>query len=457
MTVSLRNTPLLVESAATATPSAASSWNSTTPVLKDLLLAVVTIFGSTTATLGTTPTGWTLSSVDITESARCTVAYYTRTATGTSGDNAPTWTGTTTGTALDSDFSVTLYDFYDSSGSTPVLGLPGTATGTTTSPIAPVTSNTVPAAGCFGVGGMCYGASTSTDTSITTPTGWTKGGETTTTVSHFGHGGTYYISSPTAGSTLTCSMTHGTSTFVAGAVALIIPPTVPYIVQSMTVVGYSGSFTNNVQAGSTIMMFVDGYNPTNPMSSSAPTFNGSTPTGSVMAFGEQAGGSDGGNDYGAIWMMPNVAGGAKTVAVTSGNLGTNSVCGLACYEVANLGATPAIDQVTSQNSTSATSISITTGATIYAAEFVMAMLVQDQTLNPGPGGSGWANHLEIAGATNSQTWAQIQTTAGGTYTVANTETGGTNWIVGIVTIYASTPPVASIVAVNQAVMRAAIW
>ena len=229
MTVSLRNTPLIETSTGTTTPSVASSWNGTSPVANDFLVAVMTLAGNATPAFGAAPTGWTLTTTVKENTTDCATAIYTRTATGDSGDNAPSFTGTLSGgTAARCAGTVVLYDFYDSSGATPVIGTYGIATGTSGT-VSPVTSGNV-AAGSYAVSALsAYYTSSTTTFTWTTPTNegtWTSSGDSSATAYYrYAH---WRYATPTAGSTLTCAMAHsaGTTSFEAGFVFVVSPPTI---------------------------------------------------------------------------------------------------------------------------------------------------------------------------------------------------------------------------------------
>ena len=156
MTVSLRNTPSLAgPTTGTGTITTASTYGTGTPAAGDLLVAVITMAATTTTTVGTAPAGWTLSAINETNSAstETRVFVYTRTATGTTADNAPSIVNTCSGTSARDAQTAVLYDFYDSSGGTPVLATYGVAQGTTTSPNAPVTTGSL-SAGSYAVAAM---------------------------------------------------------------------------------------------------------------------------------------------------------------------------------------------------------------------------------------------------------------------------------------------------------------
>jgi hypothetical protein len=230
VTVSLRNTPLLVAQAGTSTTiSIASSYNATTPAVNNLLIAVFAMQADTSTTLGATPAGWQLTSVNEVNASntQTRVAVYMRNASGTAADNAPTWAGTATATAADIGGQVTLYIFSDSSGLPPAISTVGVAQGTSAT-ITPVTTN-IAIAGCYAVAGNSVYASTAATFTWTTPS---SGGTWVAASSGSSAGTTHYqytnwsLTSPAAGSTVSCGMAHtvGTSTFQAAFVLVVAPP-----------------------------------------------------------------------------------------------------------------------------------------------------------------------------------------------------------------------------------------
>ena len=269
MTVSLRNTAVIATQLGTsATISVASTTWSTTPVAGDFLVAVFILEGNGAASLGTTPTGWALSAINV-SSTDTRAAVYTRTATGTASDNAPTFAGSiTSGTAARCAGSVVMYCFYDSSGSTPQLFTYGTATGTSGT-LAPVTTATV-LAGSYAVAGLSgYYTSTGAMT-WTTPASWTSRGVSSGTVYY--RYANWSRSAPPAGSTLTCSMAHssGVTTYEAGFVAVISPP-----IAAVKATG-AGSARNAAPAVDSSALEVSGY--TWPGVGSGDTINNITVT-----------------------------------------------------------------------------------------------------------------------------------------------------------------------------------
>ena len=174
MSVTSNGTPALVN---VGTPSNAmtvtgSFPTGSSPAAGDLIVCVVSLYGSSTAASVTQNTGTTGYSNPVTiTGTNCLVSIWTKTATGS--DSAPTFAGATTGTAGDADMTVTIYDLSDPNGNTPVLDASGTATGTAAISAA-TTSTNVSQAGELAICAVQVGQGTTTGTaSWTTPTNWT--------------------------------------------------------------------------------------------------------------------------------------------------------------------------------------------------------------------------------------------------------------------------------------------
>ena len=262
----------MAKTTGSASPSVTGSWNSTqTPQAGDRLVAVVTVFGSTTAALGAAPSGW-FQDLTITASSREQVAYYSKVAAGS--DAAPSFTSTTTGTASHSGIFCELYDLYDSSGQTPALDTSGTATGTTGT-VAPVTGGNVTGTGEFAIAACGYGYSSSAAYSFTTPSGWTAAPSDAATA--YCHAASFYLASPTSGATLTASMAHGTSSYVAGAVAVYLPPypALSTLSDPFTQASVNGTLWGTYTAGSATLSFSSAGGTVNYPSASTSATDGS--------------------------------------------------------------------------------------------------------------------------------------------------------------------------------------
>jgi hypothetical protein len=192
---------------------------------------------------------------------------------------------------------------------------------------------------------------------------------------------------------------------------------------------WSGSFSSNVTPGNTVILAVDGYlGATFNGVSSNPKFNGAAVAGASQVFPDTGNSTCGGT----VWMLPNVSGGAVgfSIDVTAGYGGANTLTGVMALEVAGLGPSPALDRLVSSISAQ----TVTTPAISSASEFVLALLVQDNTYTSGPG-AGWTAGPLIGPNHNSATWYQIATSAGGTYSAVYSLSA--NFVIAVVTIAAT--------------------
>jgi len=205
---------------------------------------------------------------------------------------------------------------------------------------------------------------------------------------------------------------------------------------------WTGTFGVNVTAGNTVFLAASGYNTTSvTISSSAPTFGGGSVSGAAKIL-EQAYPYDGAaTDYGAVWMLPNVAGGSASFGLTMTNSQAITAVGIMAWEVSGLGTGPVTDQSVSADGASTAVSSGATGAIASAPEFVIGFGVQDATVTTIPG-APWASTSVNPGTNNNSfTGYQIATSSGGTYTYSATATVTAKWAAGTVTV-ATTPAVA---------------
>lgn len=197
---------------------------------------------------------------------------------------------------------------------------------------------------------------------------------------------------------------------------------------------YSGSFGSNVSAGDTIFLVATGYTTSAvSISTSSPMFNGSTPAGSTKLIEAQSPGIN--SVYSAIWMLPNVAGGASSVSLTITNSqgqGSNAV-GLVAYDVAGLGHNPTLDTSNTATGTTNHPSSGASGAIGHVPEFILAGLV-GYGLVMSDVGAPWTE-VQFPDGYNL-TGYQIVTSSGGSYTYSQTGSSAANWVGGIVTVYA---------------------
>jgi len=261
MTVSSVGTPAVASAAfTTTTQTVTATWGTgQTRTAGNLLVGVVTVYGTTTGVLGAAPSGWTLIQ-SVTGSSRDVTAYYTKVAAGT--DTAPVFNGTETGTAADATIACVMFVLSDSGGGTPVAATDGTATGTTGT-LSPATTMNVPSGGCFALAGIVCGHGTTAATiTWTTPSGWTAC-TTNQTASARSQMAVFWDSSaPSSGSTLSVALAHGTSTTESALILVVSPPVTPAwaLAQSLkstpsTTATIAATFGSSVTSGNRVFVF----------------------------------------------------------------------------------------------------------------------------------------------------------------------------------------------------------
>ena len=166
--------------------------------------------------------------------------------------------------------------------------------------------------------------------------------------------------------------------------------------------------------------------------SSNPLLGGSSVPGAAAFF--NSGSTNGinnasGSDIGYItfWMLPNVAGGETTAALS---FNVDGMLGLVAYEVSGLGSTPALDQSSSGSSlVAATASSGASGNITGAYEFILGGAMMFSGAGAGqPSGFTYVNPT-------GDVWVgyQIANSSGGSYTWSQSS-AGTPWVSGIVTV-----------------------
>jgi hypothetical protein len=231
VTVSSNGTPTVIAGiTGSASISVTGQWptNPTAPAAGDLLVAVIGGYGTTSCTVPTAPSGWTLWNwcYGITagtgaRSLTTVTAYYIKNSTGS--DTVPTFSATTAGTAADNGLRCVIYDLSDSGGSTPVLWTDG-ITALPVAGTATVFTGPVPA-GSLGIASATISQGTTAATNTwTTPSGFTAatGNETASLRSQFG---SFYTSSaPTTGNGMSVAIVHSRTSTEQPAIALVAAP-----------------------------------------------------------------------------------------------------------------------------------------------------------------------------------------------------------------------------------------
>ena len=226
----------------------------------------------------------------------------------------------------------------------------------------------------------------------------------------------------------------------AGGPVLNPAPAVTSLNQAVVKAGsaWSVSFGGDVGTSDTLFAVVTGYNNTNvTITSSAPTFNGSAVTGATKIL-EKLYPFDGNiTDYVAVWMFPPPSGGwaasAGPIAVTVTNSLAIPNVGIIAFDIAGLGTSPTVDQLITADGDTTSPSSGTTGAIQFLNEFVLGVMVQDQTMGTQP--SGWTNTLLNPTEDNSLAGYQLPAGSGGTYAYSATVSPSARWAAGVVTVY----------------------
>ena len=220
MTVTQVGTPATPAIAsASNTMSVAGTFGTGQNVSGDLQVALVTAWGTTTATIPSTVTaGWRQVGAGLL-ATKAAVAIWM--AYGKA--NAPTFTSTGTGSATEARITCELIDLHDPGGY-PVLDTFGTAGGTV-SPLTVTTSGNVTGAGEYALSVYATGSASSLGSGTWTKgTSWTEITDTFTTTT-YAHSAFDEYSGPPSGSTLAEAVSWSlTTTFAAGMSAVFKPP-----------------------------------------------------------------------------------------------------------------------------------------------------------------------------------------------------------------------------------------
>jgi hypothetical protein len=207
------------------------------------------------------------------------------------------------------------------------------------------------------------------------------------------------------------------------------------VVQTATTNNASSiSFTNNVTPGNAVVLWQYAYTNTGAaISTSSPVFNAVPVTGAALLLAQQSAGASA--VYGAVWILPNLAGGAKPVGVTvtGGIVDTN--VGIIAVEYAGLGTAPVIDTAAAAVTTAGSSgipASGSTGALAASLALILGMAVEYGVNITGPA-SPWTEN-NPAGTNLCAGGYQVATSSGGTYGYTCTAGSGAGWSAGAVAV-----------------------
>lgn len=323
-TVSQVGTATTTSNTSSLTPSVTGTWGTgQTRTALNLLVAVVTGYGNNTAYLGDSPAGWALFDMGHGAIANGTniAAVYFKTAAGT--DAAPVFTAVMTGTAADCRLDVTLYEYTDSGGGTPVLSTSGTAVGTSGTTLS-TTSRLSVLTGSAALAVITVSQGTTAATATwTPPSGWTAGPNIT--ASFRAQFAIWTLAAPTAGSALSVALPHGrtTTTLLAGLILVISPSgsTQPQYIDAHSSISLAGATSStgatwthtSTKAGSALVVGT-GCGATGAMTWPTVTCDGTAMT--SLTTNEQPGTAPGDGGSGVqLWGLANLSSGAHTIVV----------------------------------------------------------------------------------------------------------------------------------------------
>lgn len=222
----------------------------------------------------------------------------------------------------------------------------------------------------------------------------------------------------------------------------------PYVVQAKASPSqpsgvFSDIFAQAVTAGSTVFIAVLTFNASNvAISSASPTLGGSPVAGTVKLAEVQSAFSVN-TAYAAIWMLPNVAGGATSFGITVTNpVLNNAQSGMAAWEIAGLGPSPVLDVSSTSSGAGISATSGTTAAATRNIGIILGALIGIGGLPASPGApAGYVNFNIGTAAGASVVGSAHQSSAGSTYTYATNNNSTTDsWAGAVAAIIATGSP-----------------
>ena len=204
-----------------------------------------------------------------------------------------------------------------------------------------------------------------------------------------------------------------------------------------------GTFSNNVTPGNSVLLMPALYT-----ASSSGTFTTSNPqfghlgnsvpgTALVQGSGPYVQGAPGWG-YTAVWLLPNLPGGAAYVRVDCSTPPSGGPLGMFAYEIAGLGSAPQLDPGGGVSSGAGYTASLDSGACpaiIDAPEIIFGFgHIYDVALSAPPG--GWTTMT--GGGSEGNFWSgyQIATGSGGSYDWSQSAASAGSWGAAVVAIYA---------------------
>jgi len=211
------------------------------------------------------------------------------------------------------------------------------------------------------------------------------------------------------------------------------PPPITVVQAAYFPFNIEGMFTNNVTPGNSIVLIPGLYTAatSGSFTTSNPQFGsaGHSVPGTQLVQGTGPIPPNGpGYGYTALWLLPDVAGGATFVRVDCTIPSPGGPLGMFAYEISGLGAAPQLDPAGGVSSGSGTATAVRSGACpaiVESSEIIFGFgHIYDVSLSAPTG--GWTS---IAGGGVQNFWAgyQIATTSGGTYSWSQTANSTGSW------------------------------
>ena len=218
--------------------------------------------------------------------------------------------------------------------------------------------------------------------------------------------------------------------------------TIAIVQTKVTNAAWTGSFASNVTVSDTVFIYAYSYGPVNE-SSSNPTFGGSAVSNASKVL-DGVGANGNSSVYSAIWMLPNLAGGAASYGLTNINGTVDANVGSVAIEVSGLGASPLLDAGAAPNPQTASGVmgaigSGSTGNITTSPELIIGTAI-GFALNLTPPGAPWTNGQ--ASSFCSAGW-QVVTSSGSSYAYNVTGSTGAAWIAGVAAIQVTLPVTSS--------------
>ena len=203
-------------------------------------------------------------------------------------------------------------------------------------------------------------------------------------------------------------------------------------------------FDSSVATGNSVVVWICDYNTSGSViSTSEPTYDGSSVTGATKLIEIQNDVSDGSNNimYFAIWLLPNVQSSGTSVDFTITNAFNDTNSRAYVMEVGGLGTSPSIDSATPNPATATgaaggTTSSGATGNAAGSSGIVLGGMMQDGENSGYHPPSGWTTLAPTGGSSYGVASYEIFTSSGANYTWSSDPAAG-QWATGAVILDAS--------------------